>query len=579
MYSQSVTGFPQECEIYGLSESVPSPEAGYGGSGTKRTIEHPLIQHRLTALRDRETSRKTFRALLDEIAMLMGYDVTKDLPLQEVEVETPLERTTGSQGQRQEAHAGPHPPRRPGHGRGHAPPHAQRARRPHRPLPRARHAAARGLLFKIPPDPEARDFIVLDPMLATGGSAVAAVPGCSAPVEPLAFPSHRARSSVGQSSGLIIQRSQVRALPGPLDPGTKHRGDAMSRNATPQSGAVRAHPAPDCYLCRTPGRVLHPGVGDRIAAGPGTWDIRQCPACRLAWLDPRPLPEDVPLLYAGDYYTRQQAAPPPKRSAGLRAALHDTIRRDVLGYTDVPRPRGGTALAGSLLGRLPPFREMALLEVLGLAAERRGRLLDVGCGAGDFLARMRDLGWSVEGLEPDPAAARLAARAHDLTVHVGQLPHAALVPGTFEVITLHHVLEHLPDPIATLRAARALLRPGGSLVLVTPNLASLGRRAFGQAWLHWDPPRHLFLFEPDNLAAALRSAGFLPVTLQTPSRQARWSFGASRRIRRDGAFRPADPARLTRAERLGGVLFHALEAAFPRAARLGEEIYAVARPL
>src|SRR5919106_5364781 len=57
-------------------------------------IEHPLIQHKLAVLRDRDTSKKTFRALVDEISMLMGYEVTKDLPLREIEVETPLERTT-----------------------------------------------------------------------------------------------------------------------------------------------------------------------------------------------------------------------------------------------------------------------------------------------------------------------------------------------------------------------------------------------------------------------------------------------------------------------------------------------------
>jgi uracil phosphoribosyltransferase len=138
-------------------------------------IDHPLIQHKLAVLRDRNTSKKTFRALVDEISMLMGYEVTKDLPLEEVEVDTPLERTTARQVSGKKLTLVP--------------------------ILRAGLGMVEGVLrlmpsvrvghiglyrehdtllpvdyyFKIPPDPEARDFIVLDPMLATGGSASAAI--------------------------------------------------------------------------------------------------------------------------------------------------------------------------------------------------------------------------------------------------------------------------------------------------------------------------------------------------------------------------------------------------------------------
>lgn len=138
-------------------------------------IEHPLIQHKLAVLRDVETSKKTFRALVDEIAMLMGYEVTKDLPLRPVEIDTPLERMQAFRVGGKKLTLVP--------------------------ILRAGLGMVEGMLrlmpsvrvghiglyrdhdtlqpvdyyFKIPPDPEARDFIVLDPMLATGGSAVAAV--------------------------------------------------------------------------------------------------------------------------------------------------------------------------------------------------------------------------------------------------------------------------------------------------------------------------------------------------------------------------------------------------------------------
>jgi uracil phosphoribosyltransferase len=138
-------------------------------------LDHPLIQHKLAVLRDKETSKKTFRALVDEISMLMGYEVTKDIKLQDVAIETPLERMTARKVSGKKLTLVP--------------------------ILRAGLGMVEGILrlmpsvrvghiglyrehdtlqpvdyyFKIPRESESRDFIVLDPMLATGGSAVAAV--------------------------------------------------------------------------------------------------------------------------------------------------------------------------------------------------------------------------------------------------------------------------------------------------------------------------------------------------------------------------------------------------------------------
>ena len=138
-------------------------------------VQHPLIQHKLTVLRDRNTSKKIFRELVDEITMLLAYEVTRDLPLEPVPVETPLERTTGYMvsGKKLvlvpilraglgmvEAMLRLMPSVRVGH---------VGLYRDHDTLQPVEY------YFKIPSEPEARDFVVLDPMLATGGSAAAAV--------------------------------------------------------------------------------------------------------------------------------------------------------------------------------------------------------------------------------------------------------------------------------------------------------------------------------------------------------------------------------------------------------------------
>ncbi|HEX2092999.1 MAG TPA: uracil phosphoribosyltransferase [Longimicrobiaceae bacterium] len=138
-------------------------------------ITHPLVQHKLSVLRRKDTSKKKFKELVDEIAMLMAYEATRDLPLEPVEIETPLERTTQMTLSGKKLTLVPilraglgmvdgvlrlMPSVRVGH---------IGLYRDHDTLEPVDY------YFKIPPEPEARDFILLDPMLATGGSASAAV--------------------------------------------------------------------------------------------------------------------------------------------------------------------------------------------------------------------------------------------------------------------------------------------------------------------------------------------------------------------------------------------------------------------
>ena len=137
-------------------------------------VQHPLVRHKLSVLRDKETSKKKFKELVDEIAMLMAYEVTKDLPLAPVEIETPLETTTEMKLSGKKLTVVPIlraglgmvdgvvrliPSARVGH---------IGLFRDHDTLQPVDY------YFKIPPEPENRDFILLDPMLATGGSASAA---------------------------------------------------------------------------------------------------------------------------------------------------------------------------------------------------------------------------------------------------------------------------------------------------------------------------------------------------------------------------------------------------------------------
>jgi uracil phosphoribosyltransferase len=138
-------------------------------------VLHPLVQHKITLLRDADASKKAFRELVDEISMLLAYEATKDLPLEPVRVRTPLEETEGRRVAGKKVTLVPvlraglgmvdgvlrlMPSARVGH---------IGLYRDHVTLEPVHY------YFKIPGDAEARDFIILDPMLATGGSASAAV--------------------------------------------------------------------------------------------------------------------------------------------------------------------------------------------------------------------------------------------------------------------------------------------------------------------------------------------------------------------------------------------------------------------
>ncbi len=142
---------------------------------TLRLVTHPLVQHKVTMLRDRRTPTKQFKELVDEIAMLMAYEATADLALEATPVETPLEHTTGMQVAGKKLTLVPILRAGLGMVEGIA-----------RLVPSARvghiglyrdHDTLEPVdyYFKVPGDAAERDFFVLDPMLATGGSAAAAV--------------------------------------------------------------------------------------------------------------------------------------------------------------------------------------------------------------------------------------------------------------------------------------------------------------------------------------------------------------------------------------------------------------------
>ncbi len=170
-----------------------------------------------------------------------------------------------------------------------------------------------------------------------------------------------------------------------------------------------------------------------------------------------------------------------------------------------------------------------------LPAVPGGELLDVGCGSGDALKFMQQLGGKTTGVDFDPQAAR-AAKLQALDVRIRSLESQQFPDERFDAVTLSHVIEHLQDPLRALHECRRILKPGGRLSVVTLNIESLGHRRYGRNWKCLEPPRHLRLFGPAALRTLVERAGFVDVSVRTSIRDAYGIYIGSRAIGRDGVY-------------------------------------------
>jgi len=291
----------------------------------------------------------------------------------------------------------------------------------------------------------------------------------------------------------------------------------------PAHGLERVERCPACG--GTSRRLLYADLTDRsYRSAPGRWSLHRCGDCSCAYLDPRPDEATAAVAYR-TYY--DDAAPPPEQDSRrgwrrFRRALRNGYLSSRYGYRLSPT----SGLGRLAVPLLPRYRELADEHVRHLRLpEGRPRLLDVGCGEGEFLAEMQSLGWSAEGLDPS-AEAVATAQARGVRARKATLSEARLEPGSFDAITFRLVFEHLRDPVTALAECRRALEPGGVLWIATPSLDSEAHRVFRRNWISLEPPRHAVVYTASALRRLLEATGFEVVAVR-PSRQARWSFRLS----------------------------------------------------
>lgn len=236
----------------------------------------------------------------------------------------------------------------------------------------------------------------------------------------------------------------------------------------------------DCPVCGNPGGRAVFLARDKLLGKPGEFREVRCPECGLLYLNPRPIPERMAQFYAGSYAPHEKKPKP--------ARLRPPLLKKILAFW-----YRGSDLRTRLKKNAYPGP--------------KGKVLDLGCGSGAFLHRLRELGWETHGVEIDTRAAA-AARKLGLDVRTGTLRQAGFSDGYFDVLTVIHVLEHIHRPVAFLKEAWRVLKPGGILYVEVPNLISFNFRLFGRNWFHLDAPRHLCSYWKKPLTRLLRMTGF-----------------------------------------------------------------------
>jgi 2-polyprenyl-3-methyl-5-hydroxy-6-metoxy-1,4-benzoquinol methylase len=264
-----------------------------------------------------------------------------------------------------------------------------------------------------------------------------------------------------------------------------------------------------CPVCQSKQRrVLYSGLQDRVFfCAAGAWTLKECLSCGSAYLDPRPTPETIHLAYQ-TYYTHQKT---DRRPANELHGVRLLQRLFANGYKNW---RFGTNFKPSNILGIPlayllsSLRAVMDREFRHLPRAFKGaRLLDIGFGDGRFLDDAKTLGWEVVGIDTDPEVVKKAS-LRGLEVYAGGVDVLAGEDGSFDIITISHVIEHVHEPRSVLRSCYRLLKPGGRLWLETPNINSLGRSRFQQNWRGLESPRHLTIFSHQSLRKVLESVGF-----------------------------------------------------------------------
>lgn len=211
---------------------------------------------------------------------------------------------------------------------------------------------------------------------------------------------------------------------------------------------------------------------DRISGITGTFDIVCCGHCGLLRTDPRPSPDTIGAFYPDDY-----------------------------------GPYGSVTSSDIVVNSARPWKRVVGLSVQNIPDVAPGRMLELGCASGNYMERMRQLGWDVEGIEFSSSAAA-TARERGFNVTDGAVENAENPIAKYNIIVAWMVLEHLHQPTHVLKRLLDWVEPDGHLVFSVPDSGAIERRVFGDAYYALHLPNHLYHYSPQTIQKVLNASGW-----------------------------------------------------------------------
>jgi 2-polyprenyl-3-methyl-5-hydroxy-6-metoxy-1,4-benzoquinol methylase len=224
--------------------------------------------------------------------------------------------------------------------------------------------------------------------------------------------------------------------------------------------------AAECYICGARHIQYRFMVGEH--------SIFQCADCDFMFLNPQPSDEFLASLYTSDYFLMGDNDLSNRLRTEMKRATARLYVEQLIRYYSKPE----------------------------------GKLLEIGCGNGDFLLVAKQAGFTVRGIEVSESAAALAnAKLGEQCVLCGNFEEMELPERSFDICALFDVIEHVRNPIRYLNKIHRLLSPGGVLFLVTPSLGSWSARLMKNSWMEFKP-EHLHYFDRQTVQSALFRSGF-----------------------------------------------------------------------
>jgi len=236
-----------------------------------------------------------------------------------------------------------------------------------------------------------------------------------------------------------------------------------------------------CNLCNHRNFTLLFQAGDRMYKVPGLYGVQRCNRCGLIFINPQPDGTELSPHYPENQYY-------PHRFPRFKNWLYSVL------YSE----------QSPILQKL--FFPLTLI-MRSLKIVHGGNYLDVGCGSGAFMKIIESAGMKVFGVEPVKIGEN-HSNMNYLNIFHGFLEEAEYPNDFFDLITLNHVLEHIHDPMKTLREIQRILKPEGTLIIGVPQSESFAYRVFGKNWIQLDVPRHLYTFSRSMLKKYAEGSGF-----------------------------------------------------------------------